>query len=103
MVRKFAILYVAFAATVISQVIRPVFDVVNTGSPDGHTTGVLSELRNVGAERGRVEVVPERTPLESSEFAPVVNLARGWNRQADVDRHPLVYGGSLAPDPYHAW
>jgi hypothetical protein len=103
MERKTAILYVAFAATVISQVIRPVFDVVNTGSPDGHTTGVLSQLRNVGADRGRVEVVPERTHLESSEFAPVVNLARGWNRQADVDRNPLFYNGTLTPDAYHAW
>jgi exosortase/archaeosortase len=103
MERKIAILYVAFAATVVSQVIRPVFDVVNTGSADGQTTGVLSELQNVGAERGRVEVVPERTHLESSEFAPVVNLARGWNRQADVDRNPLFYNGSLTPDTYHAW
>jgi Na+/phosphate symporter len=103
MERKIAILYIAFAATVVSQVIRPVFDVVNTGSPDGHTTGVLAELRNLGADRGRVEVVPERTHLESSEFAPVVNLARGWNRQADVNRNPLFYDGSLTPDTYHAW
>jgi hypothetical protein len=103
MERKIAILYVAFAATVVSQVIRPVFDVVNTGSADGHTTGVLAELRNLGADRGRVEVVPERTHLESSEFAPVVNLARGWNRQADVDRNPLFYDGSLTAETYHAW
>jgi hypothetical protein len=103
MERKIAILYLAFAATVISQVIRPVFDVVNTGSPDGHTAGVLAQLRNLGADRGRVEVVPERTHLESSEFASVVNLARGWNRQADVDRNPLFYDGSLTPETYHAW
>jgi hypothetical protein len=103
MERKILILYVAFAATVISQVVRPVFDVVNTGSPDGHTAGVLAELRNLGADRGRVEVVPERTHLESSEFASVVNLARGWNRQADVDRNPLFYDGTLTPDTYHVW
>jgi hypothetical protein len=103
MERKIAILYVAFAATAVSQVVRPVFDVVNTGSPDGHTTAVIAKLREVGAERGRVEVVPERTHLESSEFAPVVNLARGWNRQADVDRNPLFYKGTLTPDAYHAW
>ena len=103
MERKIAILYVAFAATVVSQVLRPVFDVVNTGSADGHTTGVLAELRDLGADRGRVEVVPERTHLESSEFAPVVNLARGWNRQADVNRNPLFYDGTLTPETYHAW
>jgi hypothetical protein len=103
MERKIFVLYLAFAATVVSQVIRPVFDVVNTGSADGHTAGVVAELRNVGADRGRVEVVPERTHLESTEFAPVVNLARGWNRQADVDRNPLFYDGSLTPATYHAW
>ena len=42
MERKTAILYVAFAATAVSQIIRPVFYVVNTGSPDGNTTGVLA-------------------------------------------------------------
>jgi hypothetical protein len=103
MERKIFILYAAFAATVVSQVIRPVFDVVNTGSPDGHTAGVIAELRNLNADRSRVEVVPERTHLESSEFAPVVNLARGWNRQADVNRHPLFYDGSLNAASYHAW
>lgn len=103
MERKVTILYIAFAATVVSQVVRPVFDVVNTGSPDGHTTGIIAELRNVGADKGRVEVVPERTHLESSEFTPVVNLARGWNRQADVERNPVFYDGTLSPDTYHAW
>jgi hypothetical protein len=103
MERKIVILYAAFAATVISQVVRPVFDVVNTGSSDEHTEGIVAELRLVGAEHGRVEVVPERTHLESSEFAPVVNLARGWNRQADVNRNALFYDGSLTPDTYHSW
>lgn len=103
MERRIPILYVAFAATVVSQVVRPVFDVVNTGSPDGQTAGVVARLRDLDAARGRVEVVPERTHLESSEFAPVVNLARGWNRQADVDRNPLFYDGTLTPETYHAW
>ncbi len=103
MERKLVVLYLAFAATVISQVTRPVFDVINTGAGDEHTGAVIDELHRVHAERGRVEVVPERTHLEASELAPQVNLARGWNRQADVDRNPLFYDGSLTPDKYHAW
>ncbi|MCW2945960.1 MAG: putative integral rane protein [Actinoallomurus sp.] len=103
MERKIVILYAAFAATVISQVARPVFDVVTTGSSGSRAGAVIAELRQVRADQGRVEVVPERTHLEASEFAPQVNLARGWNRQADVNRNPLFYDGSLTPDTYHAW
>ncbi len=102
MERKLTILYVAFAATVISQVVRPVFDVVNT-SGDEHASSVVDELRRLGADRARVEVVPERTHLEASELATQVNLARGWNRQADVDRNPLFYDGSLNTQRYHDW
>jgi hypothetical protein len=32
-----------------------------------------------------------------------VNLARGWNRQADVERNPLFYDGTLTPSAYRAW
>jgi hypothetical protein len=103
MERKIFILYVAFAATGISQVVRPVFDVVNTSSRKGHAGAVIAELRRVRADRGRVEVVPERSHVEASELAPQVNLARGWNRQADVDRNALFYDGSLTPETYHAW
>lgn len=103
MERKIAILYVAFAATVISQVVRPVFDVVNTSAGDENVGALITQLRKVGAYRSRVEVVPERTHMEASELAPEVNLARGWNRQADVERNPLFYDGSLTPDRYHAW
>ncbi|GAB3968862.1 MFS transporter [Actinoallomurus acanthiterrae] len=101
--RRMVILYVAFAATVISQIVRPVFDLVNTAANVGHTTSLVNELRRVRADRGRVEVVPERTHLEASELASEVNLARGWNRQADVQRNAVFYDGTLTPDTYHAW
>jgi hypothetical protein len=103
MERRLVILYVAFAATAGSQVSRPIFDVVNTSSGNEHAGAVIDELRRLGAGHGRVEVVPERTHLEATELAAQVNLARGWNRQADVDRNPLFYDGSLTADNYHAW
>ncbi|MFL6053531.1 MAG: MFS transporter [Actinoallomurus sp.] len=101
--RRTAVLYVAFAATVISQVARPVFDLVNTAATVGHTASLIGELRRVRADRSRVEVVPERNHIEASELATEVNLARGWNRQADVQRNAVFYDGTLNPDTYHAW
>jgi len=57
------------------------------------------------ANLGRVEVVPSRSHRESSALAPYANLARGWNRQADLERNPLFYDPNhpLTPDAYRAW
>ncbi|MBO2458398.1 MFS transporter [Actinomadura violacea] len=64
---------------------------------------LVHELRKAGAERGRVEVVPARSHREASALAPYVNLARGWNRQADIKRNPLFYDGTLTVATYHDW
>jgi hypothetical protein len=32
-----------------------------------------------------------------------VNLARGWNRQADMERNPLFYDDTLNSANYHEW
>lgn len=49
---------------------------------------LVNELQDVGAAKGRVEVVPAASHREASALAPYVNLARGWNRQADMERNP---------------
>ncbi|MEV6654219.1 hypothetical protein [Streptomyces sp. NPDC051219] len=67
------------------------------------TEGVLAELRRLDAERGRVEVVPARNHREAAVLAPYVNMARGWNRQLDVERGRLFYDGSLTAETYRAW
>jgi hypothetical protein len=65
---------------------------------------LLAQLRTRDADLGRVEVVPARSHREASALAPYVNLARGWNRQADVARNPLFYTrGALDADSYRAW
>ncbi|MGI5139116.1 MULTISPECIES: MFS transporter [unclassified Streptomyces] len=64
---------------------------------------LVNQLQVVGAERGRVEVVPARSHREASALAPYVNLARGWNRQADMQRNPLFYDDTLNSANYHAW
>ncbi|MFI5554017.1 MFS transporter [Streptomyces sp. NPDC051738] len=64
---------------------------------------LVNELKEVGAEKGRVEVVPARSHREAAALAPYVNLARGWNRQADMKRNPLFYDDTLNSANYHEW
>ncbi|MET7858485.1 MFS transporter [Streptomyces sp. NPDC005318] len=64
---------------------------------------LVNELQQVGAERGRVEVVPASSHREASALAPYVNLARGWNRQADMERNPLFYDDTLNSANYRQW
>jgi hypothetical protein len=66
---------------------------------------LVNRLQQVRAERGRVEVVPASSHREASALAPYVNLARGWNRQADMKRNPLFYDEdkTLTSAGYRAW
>ncbi|MEV0524968.1 hypothetical protein AB0I66_16215 [Streptomyces sp. NPDC050439] len=67
------------------------------------TDGVVRELERLGADRGRVEVVPARNHREATALAPYVNMARGWNRQLDIERGRLFYDGSFSATTYRAW
>ena len=88
--------------------------VTNTTVPEWavKTDGVVNELKRLGAEETRVEVVPARDHREAAILAPYINMARGWNRQADVERGRLFYeghGGTEEPEggfsasAYKAW
>jgi hypothetical protein len=82
-------------------------DVVNSQTTAAWTDDLaplVRQLERRGAARGRVEVVPTRSHREASALAPYVNLARGWNRQADTARNPVFYEpGELTPASYRAW
>ncbi|MFD9502118.1 hypothetical protein [Streptomyces sp. NPDC060035] len=67
------------------------------------TDGVVTALHGLGADRTRVEVVPARNHREAALLAPHVAMARGWNRQLDVERGRLFYGRTLAPAAYRDW
>ncbi|MEU9165332.1 hypothetical protein AB0D29_34285 [Streptomyces sp. NPDC048424] len=76
------------------------------------TDGVVHALERLGADRSRVEVAMARSHREAAVLAPYVTLARGWNRQADVERGPLFYegydgagvpAGTFTADAYRAW
>ena len=65
---------------------------------------LVSQLQAADAELGRVEVVPTRSHREAAALAPYVNLARGWNRQADAARNKIFYEDDLLnAESYHAW
>ncbi|AXG79561.1 MFS transporter [Streptomyces paludis] len=85
---------------------KGVDDIVRTAPAASWTrelAPLVYQLQRVKAEKGRVEVVPASSHREASALAPYVNLARGWNRQADMERNPLFYDDTLTPDSYRAW
>jgi hypothetical protein len=79
--------------------------VVSTAVPAwaARTDGVVRALEGLGADRTRVEVVPARNHREAASLAPHVNLARGWNRQLDMERARLFYDGTFSAAAYRAW
>lgn len=104
--RRLIATYAAATALAAWTLAQPVTTFVAT-APAQHTTAdarpLIAELLSLGAQRGRVEVVPLRTHWEASGVAPYFNLARGWNRQADVERNPLFYDGTLTESTYQQW
>ncbi|MGF1430138.1 MFS transporter [Kitasatospora sp. LaBMicrA B282] len=71
--------------------------------PAGQGDQLLAELRALHADRARVEAVPMLNHWESWGLVGTAELARGWNRQADVQRNPLFYGKALDAADYHEW
>jgi hypothetical protein len=67
------------------------------------TQPVVHTLERLGSGRTRVEAVPARDHREASELAPHINLARGWNRQLDMERARLFYDGTFSAATYRAW
>jgi hypothetical protein len=72
---------------------------------DAQVQPLVAQLDLRGADLGRVEVVPMESHREASALAPYVNLARGWNRQADVARNPMFYRDDqpFTIDDYRQW
>ncbi|MET8407419.1 MFS transporter [Streptomyces sp. NPDC005195] len=104
--RKWYVTIVAFAGFTGWIGFKSVDDIVHTtpaASWARELAPLVNQLQVVGAEKGRVEVVPARSHREASALAPYVNLARGWNRQADMERNPLFYDDTLNSANYHEW
>ncbi len=52
---------------------------------------------------GPIEVVPTQRRGEAAFVAPVVPIAKGWSRQADIGRNDIFYDGKLNADAYRKW
>ena len=101
------LLTLAIIASSIWQVATPIYDVVRT-KPEAawsvELAPLVEELEARDADLARVEVVPSRSHREASALAPYVNLARGWNRQADAEENPIFYDDELlTPASYREW
>jgi hypothetical protein len=99
------LLAAALAAAAVWQVVQPAADLAHGNAPaySPQTQALVRELRAIHADTARVEAVPQYGHWESQELASAVLLARGWERQVDVERNPLFYGGTLTPGAYHGW
>ncbi|WP_370377505.1 MFS transporter [Catenulispora sp. GAS73] len=82
-------------------------DIVGIPMPSSKAqgAGLVAELQSLHVEAtgARVEAVPMQNHWESWGLTGVAELARGWNRQADVQRNPLFYDGSLTGTAYYDW
>ncbi|MEV2246754.1 MFS transporter [Streptomyces sp. NPDC049970] len=104
--RRWYALLVVFAGLNFWIGFKGVDDIVRTAptaSWNRELAPLVNQLQKAGAERGRVEVVPASSHREASALAPYVNLARGWNRQADMKRNPLFYDDTLDAVNYREW
>ena len=104
--RRAAALWLAFAVALSWQSVQPVADLLASAPAAGSTQDakpLVAELDRLGAGSGRVEVVDAASHVGAAALAPYFELARGWNRQEDVQRNPLFYQGGLTPAEYRAW
>nr|WP_221462910.1 glycosyltransferase family 87 protein [Streptomyces olivoverticillatus] len=105
--RTWTLTALAVLTCTVWQSVNSISDIVHTtpaASWARELAPLVDRLQKVDAARGRVEVVPARSHREASALAPYVNLARGWNRQADRERNPLFYeDGRLTTASYRAW
>ncbi|GAA1626529.1 hypothetical protein [Actinoplanes couchii] len=88
-------------------------DVRDIGNPSADAGYFRPLLDRLAAEEltGRVEIPPTRSYWEAASLGGIP-LARGWLRQADIDRNPLFFttvpgasgtGVELTADSYRAW
>ncbi|MDJ0385502.1 MFS transporter [Streptomyces sp. G-G2] len=104
--RRWYALLVAIAGVTAWITTNSVTDIVRTtpvAAWNRELAPLIDQLQKAGADRGRVEVVPASSHRESSAFPSYVNLARGWNRQADLERNPIFYDDTLTAGSYWAW
>ena len=66
-------------------------------------TPLIHELERQGGPPGRLEIPFTQGHWEAAEVAAHYPLARGWERQLDIQRDGIFYGGVLNRITYAAW
>ncbi|MEV4254478.1 MFS transporter [Spirillospora sp. NPDC049652] len=104
--RRIVVLSLAFIVTGVWQVVKPMDDLIHTtpaAEAAARSRDLIAQLRERGADKGRVEVVPLRSHWEAAGLSRQVILARGWNRQVDAERNALFYQKTLTAADYRDW
>jgi hypothetical protein len=105
--RRKALLLAAALPLLYVQWHAPVRDVSNASWDQSRAAAyyrpLLSFLARQPGPPFRVEIPFTAFHWEAFEVAPRFPLARGWERQLDIEYNGLFYGGPLAPGTYDAW
>ena len=84
----------------------PVRDVTNAGGEamtSAYYQPLLSFLGRQGGPPFRIEIPFTKFHWETYAVAPRFPLARGWERQLDIEYNPLFYDGRLTVARYERW
>jgi hypothetical protein len=108
--RRKALLLAAVLPLLYVQWHAPVRDVSNASFDQSRAAAYYRPLLSfLARESGpahppfRVEIPFTAFHWEAYEVAPRFPLARGWERQLDIQYNQLFYGGPLTPATYEAW
>ncbi|MEA2412547.1 MAG: hypothetical protein QOC77_3108 [Thermoleophilaceae bacterium] len=104
-VRRVALgaLLVALAAWQLSPPVRAAEELGDPSSRTSYYQPLLTQLDRRVKQPTRIEIPFTRGHWEAAEVAPRYALARGWERQLDLTRNGLFYGGALNARTYGAW
>jgi hypothetical protein len=104
--RLTVLLAAAFLPLLYVQVQAAVRDTTETGGP-GTTAAYYQPLLGFLSRQShppfRIEIPFTADHWEAYEVAPRFALARGWERQLDIEDNSLFYDGTLAAGTYEAW
>jgi hypothetical protein len=99
-----AVLLFVLAAWPLYPTVRDLIRNVNDESTQAsYYRPLLDFLEREGREPGRIEIPFTRSHFEAYEVARQWPLARGWQRQLDIERNRLFYGGVLNNLTYATW
>ena len=95
------------AAMIAWQLFGPITETAKSFATPSRTSiyaPLLDQLAVVGADSGRIEIVPTATRWEVARVGQRFALARGWESQLDRQRNPLFYGAApLDSATYGRW